>query len=115
MLEYLQYMYERIKGISHRNKSNSAYSEAMEYVRHIKYRFVMEYKWTWEEFDLKFGHHLKLSADILDLYSHSESDKRKSARIEEFKGQYLYDLRNKISALERNKKNPDTPIQHEEI
>ena len=81
MLEYLKYMQEQIKGISHRNKTNSAYSEAMEYVRHIKYRFVSEYKLTWEEFDLKFGHNLKLSADILDLYSNGESDKRKAARI----------------------------------
>ena len=114
-LEYLQYMYDRIKGITHRKKSNEAYSQAKEYTQHIRARFVKEYNLTWEEFDLKIGHHLKLSADILDMYSFKESEKRKEARIEEFKSDYLYDLGNMIRARERHKENPDTPIIDEEI
>lgn len=114
-LEYLKEMHGRLERISHRSKSNSAYSECYTLANHIKYRIVKEYKLTWEDFDNKIGKNLRASADILNLYSTGESDKRKSARIKEFVDEYTYDLSNFIRARERRKENPSSPIDENEV
>jgi len=114
-VDYLQYMHDRLESISHHPKTNTAYSECQTLTLHIKHRIVTEFKLTWEEFDLKIGKNLRKSEDILDLYRHSESDKRKSERIKEFVDEYTYDLSSFIRAAKRRKENPNTTINYEEI
>ena len=111
-LDYLKEMHSRIEGIRHSPKSNSAYTEARDLCNDIKYRIVKELHLTWEDWNKR---NLRQSEDILDLYSHSESDKRKAARIAEFVDEYSYDLHSMIMARERHKENPDTPIEDEEV
>jgi len=113
--DYLQYMYDRLENISHRPKSNSAYSECRELALHIKHRIVAEFKLSWEDFNMKIGRNLRQSEGILDLYGHSESDKRKDARIKEFIDNYTYDLSSLLMAAKRKKENPNTTIEDEEI
>lgn len=115
LLDYLQSMHDKIENVRHYPKSNSAYDECREFSRHVKYRIVSEYKISWEDFNSKYGKNLKISEDILDLYSFSESDKRKEARIKEFIGEYTYDLKNKINAILRHKQDANTPIEDDEI
>jgi hypothetical protein len=114
-VDYLQYMHDRLENISHRPKTNTAYSECRTLTLHIKHRIVTEFKLSWEDFDIKIGKNLRQSEEILDLYGHSESDKRKSARIKEFVDEYTYDLSSFIKAAKRRKENPNTTIGEEEI
>lgn len=111
-LEYLKEMLSKVKGIRHVNKSNVAYSDSRDLCRHIKSRFVKELKLTWEEFDTKIGHSLKLSEDELDKYRYAKSDKAKAAVIKDFVDNYSYDLQSYILARERNKQSPDTPVEY---
>lgn len=114
-VDYLQYMHDRIENISHRPKTNTAYSECRTLTMHIKHRIVTELKLTWEDFDMKIGKNLHKSEEILDLYSFSESDKRKTDRIKEFVDDYTYDLFNFIRFAKRRKENPGTTIEDEEV
>lgn len=114
-VEYLQYMHDRLEGISHRPKSNAAYSECRTLTLHIKHRIVTEFKLTWEDFDMKIGKNLRQSEEILDLYGFSDSDKRKASRIKEFVDEYTYDLSSFIRAAKRRKENPNTTINEEEV
>lgn len=114
-IEYLKRMYDWLEGIQHRPKSNSAYDECRAIARHIKYRIVKEYKLSWEDFDMKIGKNLRQSEEVLDLYGHGESDKRKGARIKEFIDDYTYDLHSFIRARDRQEQNPGTTIHEDEI
>ena len=71
-LDYLKEMHTRIEGIRHTPKSNSAYSESRDLCNDIKHRVVKELHLTWEDWNKR---NLRRSEDILDLYSHSDSDK----------------------------------------
>lgn len=114
-IEYLNFMNDRLKNISHRPKTDSAYYHCMELTTHIKQRIVKELRLNWDDFNFKIGRNLKQSADILDLYKFSNSDKQKAERIREFISEYKYDLSNFIRAAERRKDNPSSPIKEDEV
>lgn len=115
-LEYLRFMHERIKSIRHTPKSNRAYGEATTFANHVIFRYVQEYKLTWENYDDKSpGRNLRLSRDILNKYDTRASDTRKADVIQEFVSDFSYDLLSMIRARERHKENPGTPIQDEEV
>ncbi len=114
-VDYLQELHDRLERITHRPKSNSAYSECRTLTLHIKHRMVTEFKLSWEDLDMKIGKNLRQSEEILDLYGQSESDQRKAVRIKEFIDEYTYDLSSLIRAAKRRKENPDTTINEDEI
>lgn len=113
LIQYLKDIHYEIERINHLSKSDSAYSKLTDLVRGVKARMVHDLRITWEDFDLKFGRHLKLSEDILHSYRLKGSDKSKNQVIEEFKKEYLYDLENKIRALELREQDPGSPIHDE--
>lgn len=115
-LDYLKYMNDRISSIRHISKSNNAYQECRTLSSHIISRYIKEYDLDWENYFLQSaGQHLRLSSQILDLYSYGNSDKKKESRISEFVKEFSYDLGNMIRARERHKENPSSPIEDEPI
>lgn len=114
IIDYLQEMCERVRRISHRAKSNSAYEDCRTLTRHIKYRIVREFKLSWEDFDKKACKNLARSESILDLYGFTESDRRKRERIMEFVKEYTYDLSSFIRTIERRNENPDMQVSDDD-
>lgn len=108
-------MHDRIEAISHRPKTNSAYSECRTSAGHIKHRIVSELKISWEDFNMKFGRNLRQSEDILELYGPNDSDKNKTSRINEFVDNYSYDLSSFLRAAKRRKESPNKPIDDNDL
>lgn len=91
----------------HIKKSDQSYREADQIIRLVRYRFVSEYKWSWEDFDSSFeGRNLNLSTKELKSYSSKTSDKRKEEMLKGFVREYTRDLGDIIYRMEYSTTDP---------
>lgn len=77
--EKLKKVYDKLDRLSHRKKSNFAYSEASEIATELKSL-------------LPDSNNIRLDIKILDNYSFKASDKRKTEVIAEFRKESMFDI-----------------------
>jgi hypothetical protein len=93
--EKLKRVYDKLDRLSHRKKSDFAYSEAREIANELKSL-------------LPDSNNIKLDIKLLDDYSFKASDKRKSEVIAEFRKESMFDI---LPIVNRGKDASDPSIE----
>lgn len=93
--EKLKKIYDKLDRLSHRKKSDFAYSEAQEIATELKYL-------------MPDSNNIRLDIKLLDDYSYKSSDKRKSEVIAEFRKETMFDL---LPIINRGQEASDPSIE----
>lgn len=93
--EKLKKAYDKLDRLSHRKKSDYAYSEAIEIANELKSL-------------LPDSNNIRLDIKILDNYSFKASDKRKNEVIVEFRKESMFDI---LPIINKSKDASDLTIE----